>query len=127
VGDYVYASDWCYGQIVEIFEDCVRVEYETFNGGGNMLFTYDEIRFPAPAEEDKTGLKVINLSKTMDILLGKGREDMYFLERALIRHNGKSKPGNYNLFSTRVRSVPIERLQDYINNPNVILVKIDDA
>lgn len=72
-------------------------------------------------------MKLTQLDKTMSNVLGEGREDMYFLERALIRHNGKSKPDNYNLFSTRVRTVPLERLGVYISNPNVVLVKIDVA
>ena len=70
-------------------------------------------------------MQIKQLAKTMDILTGEDRDDMYFLERALIRHNGKSKPGNYNLFSTRVRSVPLSRLEDYINDPNIVLVKIE--
>ena len=70
-------------------------------------------------------MRIIQLDKTMDILLGEDREDMYFLERALIRHNGRSKPGNYNLFSTRVRTVPLERLADYIDDPDIVLVKIE--
>ena len=71
-------------------------------------------------------MKIKQLAKTMYILTGEDRDDMYFLERALIRHNGKSKPNNYNLFSTRVRTVPLDRLEDYINNPNIVLVKIED-
>lgn len=70
-------------------------------------------------------MQIKQLAKTMYILTGEDRDDMYFLERALIRHNGKSKPGNYNLFSTRVRSVPLSRLEDYINDPNIVLVKIE--
>lgn len=70
-------------------------------------------------------MKIKQLAKTMYILTGEGRDDMYFLERALIRHNGKSKPGNYNLFSTRVRSIPLDKLVDYIGNPNIVLVKIE--
>lgn len=70
-------------------------------------------------------MKIIQLEKTMDILTGTEKDDLYFLERALIRHNGKSKPNNYNLFSTRVRSVPFIRLMDYIYDPNIVLVKIE--
>jgi hypothetical protein len=70
-------------------------------------------------------MNITHLEKSMESIIGKDQTDMYFLERALIRHNGKSKPGNYNLFSTRVRSVPYERLRDYISNPNVVLVKIE--
>lgn len=70
-------------------------------------------------------MKIKQLAKTMYILTGEDRDDMYFLERVLIRHNGKSKPGNYNLFSTRVRSVPLSRLEDYINDPNIVLVKVE--
>lgn len=70
-------------------------------------------------------MRIKQLEKTIDILTSDDRDDTYFLERALIRHNGKSKPGNYNLFSTRVRTVPLHRLEDYINNPDVVLVKIE--
>lgn len=48
VGDYVYASDWCYGQITDVYEDYVRVEYETPGGGGADLFGYDQITFADP-------------------------------------------------------------------------------
>lgn len=70
-------------------------------------------------------MRIVQLDKTMDVLLGKDREDMYFLERRLIQHNGRSKPGNYNLFSTRVRAIPLEKLSTYIENPSVILVKVE--
>ena len=70
-------------------------------------------------------MKITQLEKTLPVLTGEGRENMYFLERCLIRHNGKSKPGNYNLFSTRVRSIPLDKLTEYIDNPNVVLVKVE--
>lgn len=37
VGDKVYASDWCYGKIVEIEGDTAYVEFETERGGGCLL------------------------------------------------------------------------------------------
>lgn len=74
-------------------------------------------------------MKITQLEKTRDVLINGAynRENMYFLERCLIRNRGVSKPGNYNLFSTRVRSIPLDKLSEYINNPNVILVEVDDA
>lgn len=70
-------------------------------------------------------MKITQLEKTMSVLTADDRENMYFLERSLIRHNGESKPGNYNLFSTRVRTIPLDKLTDYIDNPNVVLVKVE--
>lgn len=44
VGDWVYASDWCYGQIVEIDEDnLAHVEFDTGTGGGCMPFELSEL------------------------------------------------------------------------------------
>lgn len=47
VGDYVYASDWCFGEIVELCEDHAYVEFETDFGGGTMPFAYDELKLAA--------------------------------------------------------------------------------
>lgn len=44
VGDYVYASDWCYGQIVEIDGDFIYVEFDTGSGGGTVPFEAHEVR-----------------------------------------------------------------------------------
>ena len=38
VGDWVFASDWCYGQILKIVDDIAVVEYDTSRGGGNCSF-----------------------------------------------------------------------------------------
>lgn len=43
VGDWVYASDWCYGVIVSIEDDIAVVEFETFGGGGTWSFWLDEL------------------------------------------------------------------------------------
>jgi hypothetical protein len=49
IGDYVYASDWCYGQVVDIDGDLVSVEFDTGRGGGTWTFEAHEIRL---AKED---------------------------------------------------------------------------
>lgn len=38
VGDWVYASDWCYGQVVSISDDFIGVEFDTGTGGGTCFF-----------------------------------------------------------------------------------------
>lgn len=43
VGDYVYASDWCFGEIVELTDDGAYVEFETEFGGGTTFFGFDEM------------------------------------------------------------------------------------
>lgn len=43
VGDYVYASDWCYGQIIDLDYDGAFAEFETPGGGGTCYFYYDEL------------------------------------------------------------------------------------
>lgn len=70
-------------------------------------------------------MKVTQLEKRVDILLGDDRDDLYFLERRLIKRKGVSIPGNFNLFSTRVRGIPFDKLIDYIHNPVVTLVKVE--
>ena len=43
VGDYVYASDWCYGEIVRIENEYADVEFDTGSGGGCLPFGLDEL------------------------------------------------------------------------------------
>ena len=40
LGDWVYASDWCYGQIVSIDGDIASVEYDTEIEGGYGLCSF---------------------------------------------------------------------------------------
>lgn len=48
VGDWVYAGDWCYGQIAGLTDpDIAYVEFNTGTGGGCMAFDRDELH---PAE-----------------------------------------------------------------------------
>jgi hypothetical protein len=49
IGDYVYASDWCYGQIIDIDDEFIYVEFDTGSGGGTWGFEADEVRL---AEEE---------------------------------------------------------------------------
>lgn len=44
VGDMVYASDWCYGEIVRIDGDMALVEFDTGNGGGSLWFDLSDLR-----------------------------------------------------------------------------------
>ena len=43
IGDWVYAEDWCYGQIVEISGDEVAVEFDTTFGGGTCFFNVNDL------------------------------------------------------------------------------------
>ena len=45
VGDWVYAGDWCYGQIVDIdFEkEEALVEFDTGSDGGSLWFEFGEL------------------------------------------------------------------------------------
>ena len=46
IGDMVYASDWCYGEIVDIDRDkrIAYVEFDTCSGGGCLPFDFDELK-----------------------------------------------------------------------------------
>lgn len=44
IGDYVYACDWCYGQIVDMDEYGALVEFDTGTGGGSLWFSYSELQ-----------------------------------------------------------------------------------
>ena len=50
VGDWVYASDWCYGQIVDIEEsgECADVEFSTDGGGGCFAFPISDLTNAEP-------------------------------------------------------------------------------
>lgn len=46
IGDKVYASDWCYGTVVDIdfAQKSVSVEFETSGGGGTACFAFEDVR-----------------------------------------------------------------------------------
>ena len=44
VGDWVYASDWCYGVITDIKDDFAVVEFDTDFGGGNCSFMLKDLK-----------------------------------------------------------------------------------
>ena len=44
VGDWVYASDWCYGCIIEIEDGSAVVEFDTDSGGGNCSFMLEDLK-----------------------------------------------------------------------------------
>lgn len=44
IGEKVYASDWCYGQIVAIEGTVAYVQFETQRGGGCMEFDLSELK-----------------------------------------------------------------------------------
>ena len=44
IGDYVYACDWCYGQVVDMDEYGALVEIDTGTGGGSLWFSYSELQ-----------------------------------------------------------------------------------
>lgn len=45
IGDKVYASDWCYGTIIDIdhAQNLIMVEFETSGGGGTASFSPDDV------------------------------------------------------------------------------------
>ena len=44
IGDFVYASDWCYGEIIRIEGNIADVEFETAGGGGTAAFELSELK-----------------------------------------------------------------------------------
>ena len=44
VGDWVYASDWCYGCITEIEDGFAVVEFDTDCGGGSCSFMLEGLK-----------------------------------------------------------------------------------
>lgn len=53
VGDWVYASDWCYGFITKIEEGFAVVEYDTFSGGGNCSFMIEDLKKAEAPDENR--------------------------------------------------------------------------
>ena len=64
VGDWVYASDWCYGCIIEIEDGSAVVEFDTDSGGGNCSFLFEDLK---KAEAPKRNSPVANLYLGIDI------------------------------------------------------------
>ena len=64
VGDWVYASDWCYGCIIEIENGFAIVEFDTDSGGGNCSFMLEDLK---KAEVPKINSPVGNLYFGIDV------------------------------------------------------------
>ena len=64
VGDWVYASDWCYGYITEIEDGFAVVEFDTGSGGGNCSFMLEDLK---KAEAPKRNSKIGNLYFGIDV------------------------------------------------------------
>ena len=60
----MYASDWCYGCIIEIEDGSAVVEFDTDSGGGNCSFLFEELK---KAEVPKINSPVGNLYFGIDI------------------------------------------------------------
>ena len=52
IGDWVYASDWCYGIITDIKDDFAVVEYETCSGGGTCSFMIEDLKKAEPPKRN---------------------------------------------------------------------------
>ena len=53
VGDWVYASDWCYGCITEIEDGFAVVEFDTGYIGGNCKFMLEDLKKAETPDEDR--------------------------------------------------------------------------
>lgn len=62
IGDKVYASDWCYGTVVDIDteHDIVSVEFETSGGGGTASFSIGEVHPETATDEKDNTLDIIH-------------------------------------------------------------------
>lgn len=52
VGDWVYASDWCYGCITKIEDGFAVVEFDTDSGGGNCKFMLEDLKKAEPPKRN---------------------------------------------------------------------------
>ena len=53
VGDWVYASDWCYGCITEIEDGFAVVEFDTGYIGGNCKFMLEDLKKAETPDENR--------------------------------------------------------------------------
>lgn len=73
-------------------------------------------------------MRIVQLDKTIDTVLANLKnEDVYFLR--LTKFRTKSGSNNYNFTSRRVKTVAIGTMDQYINDPDIALIKVevDDA
>lgn len=106
VGDKVYASDWCYGKIVEIEGDIAYVEFTTERGGGCLPFELNEL------EHEKWCITTDNLNHDKTVYLGWQNpvwdEDGYFwtskeiLEKIVETNNTEEHPF---IFTSRNKAI----------------------
>ena len=84
IGDWVYAGDWCYGQIVDIdFEKGeALVEFDTGTGGGSLWFEFGEL-MRAFMKGESTSVKNPTYSELLDELtrLCHELDDLYVVKK----------------------------------------------
>lgn len=68
IGDWVYASDWCYGQIVELTDtDVAYVEFQTYGGGGCTSFDIEELYHADPPKPHRE-VELVDIDKIVDAI-----------------------------------------------------------
>ena len=67
IGDWVYAGEWCYGQILELEDDCAHVEFDTGFGGGCLPFELSELEL-APAPDTHDDDSIMDIDRLKEIL-----------------------------------------------------------
>lgn len=100
VGDRVYASDWCYGKIVDVEGNLAYVQFETQRGGGCMPFELSEL------EHEKWCITTDNFTHNEKVYLGWQNpawdEDGYFwtsretVEKIMKTNNTSDHPFIFN-------------------------------
>jgi hypothetical protein len=72
IGDWVYAGDWCYGQIVDSAVDddgtvYYYVEFDTGSGGGCLPFELSELQL-APEPDTHDDDSIMDIDRLKEIL-----------------------------------------------------------
>lgn len=82
IGDWVYASDWCYGQIMDIDEKGGEacVSYVTERGGGSFYFDISELTAAEPPKEYPGIKRLCNWSFSGNDITGEFSLTLYNLD-----------------------------------------------
>lgn len=76
IGDWVYAGDYFYGQIVEFEDDYAHVEFDTGFGGGTLTFALTDLQPAKPHEETKYAVTIIfSYDPEVSVLLFNTRDE----------------------------------------------------
>ena len=125
IGDWVYAGDYVYGQIVEFDDDYAWVEFDTGSGGGTLTFALTDLQPAEPPKETKFIVMpkyavtiIFSYDPEVSVLLFNTRDEaLVFIKNDILKEyeidiNENGLDAEYQIFESEGRAVLTTQYSD---------------